>query len=110
VLEDACHWREVRVREIVVPSTGARPVRADVSADVVGGGARREFAGLCRAKHAVVEASIVASRLTLLPIADVVEAIRRLDALVEKTGGPRERAAFEFVRSYIDERVAASLR
>ncbi len=106
VLQDACHWREVEVSEIAVPSSGA--ARANVTTRVVGRGARRPFAGLCRAKHAVVEASILASRLRFLPLAEVLDGIGRLAPLVEKTGGPGEREALRFIRSYI-ERWAGAL-
>ena len=61
VLDDACSWREVRVEAI---DDGAQ--RARVSTVVVGGGTGREFLGLNRARHAVLEASILASRARLL--------------------------------------------
>ncbi len=105
VLRAACHWREVLVREIAVPP-GDSP-RASVITRVVGGGTKRPFAGLCRASHAVVEASILASRLRWLPFDEILGGIARLEPLVEKTGGPGERAAFSFVRSYVARRVAA---
>src|SRR4051812_25956542 len=57
VLEDACSWREVRVEAI--SDSGQR---ARVSTVVVGGGQGREFLGLNRARYAVLEASILASR------------------------------------------------
>src|SRR5439155_806045 len=63
VLSGACHWREVQVREIAVPPAAASASRADVITRVVGAGTLRPFVGLCRAKHAVVEASILAPRL-----------------------------------------------
>ena len=92
VLADACSWREVRVEAI---DDGAQ--RAHVSTVVVGGGPGREFLGLNRARHAVLEASILASRVRLLP-ADEIRAERaRLAVLVDKTAGPRERAAMDYV-------------
>src|SRR4029450_9292917 len=62
VLDDACSWREVRVEAI---DDGAQ--RARVSTVVVGGGTGREFLGLNRARHAVLEASVLASRAGLPP-------------------------------------------
>jgi hypothetical protein len=98
VLRDACHWREVVVEDIVVPeATG----RAEVVTRVVDRGERRPFAGLCRAKHAVVEASILASRRRLLPLEEILGELARLDVLVEKTGGHREREAMAFIRAYL---------
>ena len=48
-----------------------RRARARVSTVVVGGGAGREFLGLNRACHAVLEASILASRARLLDPAEI---------------------------------------
>ena len=61
VLGDACSWREVRVEAI-----DERAQRARVSTVVVDGGTGREFLGLNRARHAVLEASILASRVRML--------------------------------------------
>ena len=57
VLADACSWREVTVEAI--DATGPR---ARVTTRVVGRGSGREFIGFNRASHAVLEASILASR------------------------------------------------
>jgi uncharacterized protein len=108
VLRDACHWREVVVERVVSPApsgspgpTGSDPGRAEVLTRVVTGGAHRPFAGLCRAKHAVVEASILASRHRLVPREEIMRELARLDVLVEKTGGQTERAAMTFIRDYL---------
>jgi uncharacterized protein len=92
VLDDACSWREVRVEAI-----DDSLQRARVSTVVVDGGTGREFLGLNRARHAVLEASILASRARLLPIEDIRAELRRLQVLVDKTAGPREREAMEYV-------------
>lgn len=105
ILRDACHWREVEVREIAMPAT--RVARADVVTRVVGTGTRRPFVGLCRAKHAVVEASILASRLRFLPLPEIFGELGRLETLVEKTGGPREWEALRFIQSYVGRQAGA---
>ena len=92
VLDDACSWREVRVEAI---DDGAE--RALITAAVVGGGTGREFLGLNRARHAVLEASILASRARLLPADDIRAELSRLQPLVDKTAGPREREAMAYV-------------
>jgi hypothetical protein len=98
VLRDACHWREVAVEDVVVPQAAER---AEVVTRVVERGERRPFVGLCRAKHAVVEASILASRRRLLSLEAILGELGRLDELVEKTGGPREREAMALIRTYL---------
>ena len=102
VLRDACHWREVAVEAVTPPvATGPGGGRAEVVTRVVGTGAARPFAGLCRAKHAVVEASILASRIRRLPRAEVLGELDRLQVLVEKTGGADERDAMVFIRAFV---------
>jgi hypothetical protein len=96
VLGDACSWREVRVEAI-----DDREQRAWVDTVVVGGGTGREFLGLNRACHAVLEASILASRARFLDAEDIRAELRRLQVLVDKTAGPRERQAMEYVRAAI---------
>ena len=92
VLDDACSWREVRVEAI---DDGER--RARVRTAVVAGGTGREFLGLNRARHAVLEASILASRARRLDAADIRSELGRLQVLVDKTAGPREREAMGYV-------------
>jgi hypothetical protein len=92
VLDDACSWREVRVEAI---DESARRARVDTV--VVDGGTGREFLGLNRARHAVLEASILASRARKLPAEEIAAELRRLQVLVDKTAGPREREAMAYV-------------
>jgi uncharacterized protein len=92
ILEDACSWREVRVEAI--DDSGQR---ASITTAVVGSGTGREFLGFNRACHAVLEASILASRARLLEVEDIQAELRRLQVLVDKTAGPREREAMAYV-------------
>jgi hypothetical protein len=96
ILDDACSWREVRVETI-----DERAQRARLSTVVVDGGTGREFLGLNRASHAVLEASILASRARRLDAADLRAELRRLQVLVDKTGGPREHEAMAYVRRHL---------
>jgi hypothetical protein len=100
VLEDACSWREVRVEAIDESAERAR-----VSTVVVDRGAGREFLGLNRARHAVLEASILASRARWLAAEEIRAELRRLQPLVDKTGGPREREAM----AYVTDRLRAAV-
>lgn len=101
VIADANSWREVVVTGIT-PQTDSP--RSEVRARVVAAGSGREFLGLCRARHAVVEASILASRLRFLGADHVNTELGRLQHLVDKTAGSRELAAMEFVRSFVAAR------
>ena len=96
VLADACSWREVTVEAIE-----ASGPRARVTTRVVGRGSGREFLGFNRARHAVLEASIIASRARRLPADEIHAELARLQVLVDKTAGPRERAAMELVRGHV---------
>lgn len=99
VIGDACSWREVRVLAIDEIDEG-RP-RARVLTQVVHRGRGREFLGFNRASAAVLEASILASRIRILPAAEIAADLDRLQAAVDKTAGPREHAAMEFVREHV---------
>ena len=93
VLEAACSWYELEVETI-----DATPPRSRIDARMVHRGRGREFIGFNRAKHAVLEAAILATRVHMLPPAQIKEELDRLEVLVEKTAGPREREAWELLR------------
>lgn len=95
VLADVCHWRE-----IVVVDRDLGGERARFVGRVVAAGRGRDFAGFNRAKHAVIEATILATRLHLLGRERVLEEIARLRPLVEKTAGPEEQEAFEVIAAH----------
>jgi hypothetical protein len=97
VLADACRYFEFRVVAL-----DDREDRTRIEAETVHAGRLRDFFGLNRAKHAVVEAAILATRLHLLPLAEVEAEYGRLAVLVDKTGGDQEHAAFQFLRSHLD--------
>lgn len=104
VIEDVQSWREVVITEIVPSASGELP-RSMVRARVVASGTGTEQPlGLCRARHAAVEASILASRLRWLGAERVSAELERLQELVDKTAGPREREAMDYVRRYVAER------
>jgi len=96
VLEAACSWHELEVGAI-----DATPPRSRIDARVVHRGRGREFVGFNRAKHAVLEAAILATRVHLVPPTKVREELDRLEILVEKTAGAREREAWALLRGYV---------
>ncbi|MEX1223068.1 MAG: DUF447 domain-containing protein, partial [Pirellulales bacterium] len=52
-------------------------------------------------KHAVIEAAILATRLHLTGTGSVLEKLDELRVMVDKTGGPREQAAFELLHKFV---------
>jgi hypothetical protein len=103
VLEAACSWRELEVEAI-----DATPPRSRIDARIVHRGRGREFIGFNRARHAVLEAAILATRVHMLPAAQIREELGRLEILVEKTAGPREREAWALLTDYVATRPASS--
>ena len=96
VLADACSWREVSVRAI-----DSTPPRSRIETAVVHHGTRREFIGFNRARHAVLEAAIYATRVRMLPRDFLLAEVERLQVIVDKTAGPREREAMALLAAYI---------
>jgi len=99
VLETACSWREVEV--LTIDDT---PPRSRIETRVVHRGVRREFLGFNRARHAVLEAAILATRTHLIPAAEIGQEFARLQVIVDKTAGPREREAMSLLTEYVRSR------
>jgi len=95
VLQSACRWYEFRVCSI-----DDSQERTEIVAETVDVGRIRDFFGFNRAKHAVIEAAILVSRVGILPATEIAEGIDRLTPLVEKTAGDQERRAFELLVEY----------
>ena len=96
VLRDACSWREVEVGSI-----DDTPPRSRIRAVVVHRGVGREFLGFNRARHAVLEAAILATRTHLLPADQIRGELERLQMIVDKTAGPREREAMALLTEHV---------
>src|SRR5581483_12467237 len=94
VLRDACRWYEFRVRDV-----DSSEERVRIEAEVVHVGRGRDFFGFNRAKHAVLEAAILATRTAFLPPDEIAAEYRRLAVAVEKTGGPAEHEAFALLQA-----------
>jgi hypothetical protein len=105
VLCDTCRYYEFRVVAI-----DDRDERVSIEAATVHSGRRRDFFGFNRAKHAVVEAAILATRVALLPAAEIAQELRRLAVLVQKTGGAQEQEAFRFLSEFVAQAVEGTTR
>ena len=64
-------------------------------------GVRREFIGFNRARHAVLEAAIYATRLHLLPRTFIESELARLQVIVDKTAGPDEFEAMALLAEHV---------
>ena len=102
VISGACRWYALRVRSLEDSQE-----RTEIVCDVVARGHLRDFFGLNRAKHAVLEAAILATRIEFLPADDIRTQLDRLRPLVDKTGGAAEQRAFAFLTDFVREKLAA---
>lgn len=96
VLQSACRWYEFEVVELEDSHE-----RTDIRAIVVHTGRLRDFFGFNRARHAVLEAAILATRIHLLGANDIRRQFCELKVPVEKTAGPRELEAFALLEEYV---------
>ena len=96
VLAGACSWRELEVTSI-----DSTPPRSRIETRTVRQGVRREFIGFNRARHAVLEAAIYATRVHMLSRDFLLAEVDRLQVIVDKTAGPREFEAMDLLAQYI---------
>ena len=96
VYAGCCRWFELELSHYQLDGQ-----RASVTCRTVAEGRHRDFLGLNRAMHAVIEAAILATRLDFLPIAFVNGELSRLETIVQKTGSSRERSAFRLLHTFV---------
>lgn len=96
VLADCCSWREVQAETI-----DSTPPRSRIETRIVHRGTRREFIGFNRARHAVLETAIYATRVHLLSRDFIESELARLQVIVDKTAGPAEHEAMTLLTDYI---------
>jgi hypothetical protein len=90
-----------RVFEFRVVAMDEREERIRIDAEVVHSERLRDFFGFNRAKHAVLEAAILATRTDFLPLDEIEAEYQKLGVIVAKTGGPAEEEAFAFLREHV---------
>ena len=100
VIENACRYFAVEVTHWQEDSQ-----RAELDCRITDSGELRPFFGFNRAKHAVIETAILATRLHLLDHALVRDELARLSVWVEKTAGEAEHAAFSQLNDFIRNRL-----
>lgn len=96
VLDDCCRWFEFQITNIDTTHE-----RSEMTAQVVHMEHRRPFRGFNRARHAIIETAILATRLHLLPRKEVESALQFLSPAVAKTGAEEEQASFQMLQEHI---------
>jgi hypothetical protein len=100
-LADACRWFAFRVAALDDSAD-----RTTIDCSVVSNGILRPFFGFNRAKHAVLEAAILATRIGILPADEIRCEMARLAVPIQKTAGLQERRAFDFLQDYLQARLS----
>ena len=96
-----CHrWFSVEVA-----NTAGTPPRFEMTCRLVESAIEAPFFGFNRAKHAVLEAAILATRTHLIDEADLRHQLEALRPAVEKTAGKAESDAFEMLEKEIERRI-----
>ncbi len=98
-LRDCCRWFAIEVSECEPDS---HPDRVRACCRVVHQGEQRSMLGFCRAKHAVIEASILATRISFLGRSEVKHQMELLRPLIEKTAGLGEQMAWSQLERFVD--------
>jgi uncharacterized protein len=98
VFQDACSWLE-----LAVVAGGGSEERAEFRCRVLHRGRRKDFLGFCRAKNAVIEAAIIATRLAFHDRNRIVDILNQYMKVVEKTGSEIEKQAFQLVCEYVEK-------
>jgi hypothetical protein len=99
ILSTACRWYAFRVMSLDDTNERTR-----IECQVVQSGWLRDFFGFNRAKHAVLEAAILATRIDFVPHTRIREEFARWEEPLRKTGGAAEWRAFDFLSAFVRER------
>jgi len=96
VLSNCCRWFDFDVETL-----DDSEERTHIVARTTHSERLRDFFGFNRAKHAVLEAAILATRLHILPLGEVLQQMLHLQTIVDKTGSEDEHHAFSFLQGFV---------
>jgi uncharacterized protein len=99
VFKEACSWREV-----TLVSQAGTSDRAELYCRVLFDSRQRDFLGFRRASNAVIEATILATRLDFQEQTAIIEGVERYQEIVEKTGDESDKQAYRLVHEYVQQR------
>lgn len=105
VLQAACRWYEFELETL-----DDQEPRTNIRVRIVHRGHLKDFFGWNRAKHAVLEAAILATRVHLLSEVGIREQLERLRIPIEKTAGAVEREAFDLLLRYVQNHFAGAAK
>lgn len=101
VVSDACRFFALELFDWSVDEP-----RSSVRGKVIGQRELRPFWGWNRAKHAILELAVVATRIGILSVEEVDETLARTQAIVQKTAGKSEELAFQMLSEFIAAQLA----
>jgi len=99
VFSDTCSWREVRL----ISQSGSDE-RAELICRVLHDGRQKDFVGFRRAGNAVIEATILATRLTILDRNTLADGMNHYGKIIGRIGDDTEKQAFQLVQEYVETR------
>lgn len=91
----ACHWYHLRVTQ-----WDTSQARSEAQAQLLKRRVLRPFWGWNRAKHAILEATILASRIHLLEPGVIKDDLDRFGVTIGKTAGERELQAWRLLQDF----------
>lgn len=94
-IPSACHWYHLRVA-----NWDTSQDRSVAQARLLNQRVLRPFWGWNRAKHAVLEATILASRIHLYQPGTIDDDLKRFDVTIGKTAGERELQAWQLLQDF----------
>lgn len=103
VLADCCRWYEFESRFV-----DSNPPRATIQCRIVSTGRKRDFFGFNRAKNAVIEGAILATRINFIPVKAIQSEMQPLKVIVDKTGGVEEQKAFRLLMNFVSDHEAGT--
>jgi hypothetical protein len=98
VLKDTCYYYE-----FIVLETDCSSERARFTTQIVKRGRIRDFIGFNRAKNAIIEAAILATRIRFIGIEKILEKFEEYAVIVKKTGGLQEEQAMQYLMNYVKQ-------
>jgi uncharacterized protein len=98
VFRDTCSWLE-----LAVDSSSGSEERAEFHCRILHRGRQKDFLGFCRARNAVIESAILATRLAYSGRDNTLDFLNQHMKVVEKTGSELEKQAFRLVCEYVEK-------